>query len=56
MDNREIPGILKQLRTKLDLSQEELAARLGVAFSTLNRWENARSVPRGKAICSQDYL
>jgi len=49
MDNREIPGILKQLRTKLDLSQEDLAAKLGVAFSTLNRWENGRSMPRGKA-------
>jgi type I restriction enzyme M protein len=49
MDNREIPGILKQLRNKLDLSQEDLAAKLGVAFSTLNRWENGRSMPRGKA-------
>ncbi|MCK4538287.1 MAG: N-6 DNA methylase [Candidatus Krumholzibacteria bacterium] len=49
MDNREIPDILKQLRTRLGLSQEDLAAKLGVAFSTLNRWENDRSVPRGKA-------
>ena len=49
MDNREIPGILKHLRNKLDLSQEDLAAKLGVAFSTLNRWENGKIVPRGKA-------
>jgi len=49
MENREIPDILKQLRSKLDMSQEDLAAKLGVAFSTLNRWENGRSVPRGKA-------
>ncbi len=49
MDDREIPEILKLLRAKLDMSQEELAARLGVAFSTLNRWENQRSTPRGKA-------
>ena len=49
MDDKEIPEILKQLRSKLDLSQEELAARLGVAFSTLNRWENGRSIPRGQA-------
>lgn len=49
MDNREIPGILKQLRTELNLSQEDLASRLGVAFSTLNRWENGRIMPRGKA-------
>lgn len=49
MDNREIPGILKQLRAKLNLSQEDLASKLGVAFSTLNRWENGRVMPRGKA-------
>jgi len=49
MDSRDIPEVLKQLRTKLRLSQEELAARLGVAFSTLNRWENGRIMPRGKA-------
>jgi len=49
MDNREIPEVLKQLRSKLDMTQEDLAAKLGVAFSTLNRWENGRSVPRGKA-------
>lgn len=49
MDTREIPEILKLLRTKLDLSQEELSAKLGVAFSTLNRWENGHSEPRGKA-------
>jgi len=49
MENREIPDILKQVRAKLELSQEELANRLGVAFSTLNRWENGRSTPRGKA-------
>lgn len=50
MDIRAIPDILKELRTKLGLSQEELAAKLDVAFSTLNRWENGRSVPRGKAM------
>jgi len=49
MDDREIPEILKLLRNKLALSQEDLAAKLGVAFSTLNRWENGHSVPRGKA-------
>lgn len=49
MENREIPGTLMDIRHRLGLSQEELAAKLGVAFSTLNRWENGRSVPRGKA-------
>ncbi|HOO21755.1 MAG TPA: N-6 DNA methylase [Kiritimatiellia bacterium] len=49
MENREIPGILKQIRSQFGLSQEELAAKLGVAFSTLNRWENGKSSPRGQA-------
>ncbi|MCK4515202.1 MAG: N-6 DNA methylase, partial [Spirochaetaceae bacterium] len=49
MDDRELPEILKQLRVRLDMSQEDLAAKLGVAFSTLNRWENGHSIPRGKA-------
>lgn len=30
---------LRQLRTSLDLSQEQLAHRLGVSFATVNRWE-----------------
>ena len=38
------------------MSQEELAARLGVAFSTLNRWENGRIEPRGKAKKAIDEL
>lgn len=49
MDSRDIPEVLKQLRAKLGLTQEELAARLDVAFTTLNRWENGRTTPRGKA-------
>lgn len=50
MEIKEIPGILKQLRMKYNLTQEELAAKIGVAFSTLNRWENGRSIPRSKAV------
>ncbi len=50
MEIKEIPNILKQLRLKYNLTQEELAAKIGVAFSTLNRWENGRSIPRSKAI------
>jgi type I restriction enzyme M protein len=50
MDSREIADVLKNLRANLGLSQEELASRLGVAFSTLNRWENGKSMPRGKAM------
>jgi DNA-binding transcriptional regulator YiaG len=33
------------LRLKPQLSQEELAHALGVSFATVNRWENAKTVP-----------
>lgn len=36
---------VKQVRKKLNLSQEDLAKELGIAFSTLNRWENGRFKP-----------
>jgi len=49
MDDKDIPLVISQFREKLGLTQEKLAALLNVSFATLNRWENARSVPRGKS-------
>ncbi len=37
--------IVKEVRQQLGLSQEELAHELGVSFATINRWENAKTVP-----------
>jgi type I restriction enzyme M protein len=37
---------LRALRNKLNLSQEELAGRLGVSFATVNRWEGGSSKPQ----------
>lgn len=36
---------VKMVRKELKLSQEKLAARLGVSFSTVNRWEKGHSFP-----------
>ena len=36
---------LIELRSKLDISQTELAEMLGVSFQSVNRWENYRSFP-----------
>lgn len=36
---------VKYVRTKLNLSQEELAHELGVSFATINRWENGSYNP-----------
>jgi predicted ATPase/DNA-binding NarL/FixJ family response regulator/DNA-binding XRE family transcriptional regulator len=40
---------LRLLRTRLGLSQEQLARRLGVSFATVNRWESGRSQPSARA-------
>jgi ribosome-binding protein aMBF1 (putative translation factor) len=37
--------LVKEVRQRLGLSQEELAHELGVSFSTINRWENSKTVP-----------
>lgn len=49
MDVKDIPRIISQLRKKLGLSQEEIASKLEVSFTTLNRWENGKIEPREKA-------
>ena len=36
---------VKSIRTKLGLTQEEFAHRLGVSFVTVNKWENSRQKP-----------
>ncbi|MBF6042304.1 helix-turn-helix transcriptional regulator [Pseudomonas sp. P154a] len=36
---------VKALRKKLIMSQENLAAELGVSFATVNRWENGKTQP-----------
>ena len=41
----DLPKLLKSLRKKLGLSQEELAQKLGVSFTSVNRWENQQTKP-----------
>lgn len=40
------PSTLRAIRAKLDLTQEQLAGRLGVSFATVNRWEGGVSKPQ----------
>lgn len=45
-----ISDLVRQLRQHLNLSQERFAARLGVSFKTVNRWENEHSTPSPMAL------
>ena len=38
-------NLIRSIRAHLNMSQQEFAEYLGVAFATVNRWENGRSVP-----------
>ncbi len=43
---RDWPGPrVRRLRNALNLTQEDFADGIGVTFSTINKWENGRSVP-----------
>ena len=44
------PDEIKSLRTALGMSQQALAAALGVSFATVNRWENGKARPQGDRI------
>jgi len=37
--------IIRRLRQRLGLTQEEFAHEIAVTVSTVNRWENAHAVP-----------
>jgi len=44
-NEEQLAKMVKDLRGKLGLTQEQFAAKLGVTFSTVNRWENGRGKP-----------
>jgi putative transcriptional regulator len=41
---------VKEMRLSMGLTQEEFAAKLGVTFCTVNRWENRKSKPSRMAV------
>ena len=47
---RETVHLIRELRSRLGLTQEKMAARLGVTFPTINRWENGRANPSPLAL------
>ncbi len=46
----DIPRLVRRLRERTGLTQEKFAAKLGVTFPTINRWENGRAKPSPLAL------
>lgn len=45
VEQTELAKLVRETRHHLQLSQVEFAARLGVSFQSVNRWENGRTKP-----------
>lgn len=56
MKQTDVPKLVAEMRQRLGLSQEKFAARLGVSFPTINRWENGRAEPSPLALKSIERL
>ncbi len=50
MLTQDTPALIRALRQRLGLSQEKLAATLGVSFQTVNRWERGHAKPSQLAL------
>ena len=48
-DDQSFSAVLRAIRAHLDLTQEQLAERLGVSFTTVNRWEGGGTRPQKAA-------
>lgn len=50
LEQPSVSHLIRTLRQLMGLSQEQFAATLGVAFSTINRWENGHIQPSSLAL------
>ena len=48
----DFPNFVKQVRSDLNFSQQQLATALNVNFTTINRWENGHVMPSNLALKS----
>lgn len=46
----DVARLIRELRDRTGLTQEKFAAKLGVTFPTINRWENGRAKPSPLAL------
>ena len=45
MAKKDVSKMIRKLRIALGLTQEQFAAKVGVTYSTVNRWENNKAKP-----------
>lgn len=55
-DNVEVPNPFRQVRERLNLTEKELAERLGTSFYAVVRWERGDSAPPEDVIDALDNL
>ncbi len=53
---RMTPAEIKDLRARLGLTQKQLAAKLGVAWRTVQQWESGRRKAPGPAVILLEQL
>ena len=46
----DLSRLVRKLRERTGLTQEKFAAKLGVTYPTINRWENGRAKPSPLAL------
>ena len=49
-EDTRLSEMVKDLRAQLGLTQEQFAAKVGVTWSTVNRWEHGRGKPSPLAL------
>ncbi len=50
LEQPEVSKLIRELRQLAALSQEQFAVQLGVAYSTINQWENGHMQPSPLAL------
>lgn len=56
IDQSELADLVRETRHRLELSQAKFAAKLGVSFQSVNRWENGRTKPLPVALKQIELL
>ena len=46
----DFPAVVKYVREKTGMSQEDLARAINVSFASINRWENGKNRPNKLAL------